>query len=778
MKKLLFFAAAALMLIACSKNDSAPELVVQKNAEGTTVFYAKTENAPVPGTKVYADDQLRLLWNANDSITIFNKSTQNKLYCFTGDDGDSGGSFDYISGSSSGTVTSLADNYALYPYFGSASINSTGTQIATVLPYEQYYKENSFGIGANTMVAVCDGDDNHLSFKNVCGYLKFRFYGHNIKIKKVTLEGNGREQLAGRALITPSMEDAPTVVFDGSAAIAFPYINLICPQPVPIGLTGSEATDFILVVPPVTFTNGFKVRVTDILGGVSEVATTNSLTIERNRMETMEAVAIVPDYSNAYVDFDDEAFKAYCVENFDSDEDGDISIAEAEVPASMNVSNLGIRSMKGLECFVNLTYLDCNVNQITELDVSNLTHLETLLCNGNQLTSLDLSSNTALEQVYCTGNRLSSLNLGSNSSLTILNVTSNQLSSLDLSGTPNLNTVIFSDNRIRNIDLTACPDLTLLRCSDNLLSSIDLSSNTALTELDVSNNRLTSLDLTANTALVKVNCVSNLLEVLDIRSHSALQELRCGSNTRMTSLVCRDNRNLTLLNVRGNTSLQSIDVTSNKLQVIGEIKTCTSLETLLCGSNRLTDLDVSDMTSLKILHAAYNGMTSINVSGCTALEDLDCRRNSLTTLDVTTNTYLIVLSCEFNSLTSLDVSHNLKLVELKAQNNQLASISFTTLLGAKVNLQTLWVQNNQLTSMDLSKLLKLETLYCHDNSLFALSVVNNTNLTKLAAWSTGATGSIARLSKASGQNITYLASDHSTVIDPTGEPWNTLIANL
>ncbi len=769
--KRFVFAVAVLMLFACSKEDQAPELALQPAEGGTSVFYAETEGAPGTGTKVYADDQLRLLWNANDSITIFNKSTQNKLYCFTGDDGDSGGSFDYISGSSSTSPTSLADNYALYPYFGSASINSTGTQITTVLPYEQIYKENSFGDGANTMVAVCDGDENHLSFKNVCGFIKFRFYGHNIKIKKVTLEGNGREQIAGRALITPSMDDDPTVVFDGSAAIAFRYINLICPQPVPIGLTGSEATDFILVVPPVTFANGFKVRVTDILGGVSEVATTNSLTIERNRMETMEAVAIVPDYSNAYVDFDDDAFKAYCVENFDSDDDGDISIAEAEVPTSMDVSNLGIRSMKGLECFVNLTSLDCNVNQITELDVSNLVHLETLLCNGNQLTSLDLSSNTVLEQVYCTGNQLSSLNLGSNSSLTILNVTSNQLSSLDLSGTPNLNTVIFSNNHIRNIDLSACPDLTILRCSDNLLSSIDLSNNTALTELDVSSNRLTSLDLTANTALVKVNCDSNLLELLYIRNHSALQELRCGSNTRMTSLVCRDNRNLTLLNVRGNTSLQSIDVTS-------EIKTCTSLDTLLCGSNMLTDLDVSDMTSLKILHAAYNGMTSINVSGCTTLEDLDCRRNSLTTLDVTTNTYLIVLSCEFNSLTSLDVSHNLKLVELKAQNNQLASISFTTLLGAKVNLKTLWVQNNQLTSMDLSKLLKLETLYCHDNSLFALSVVNNTNLTKLAAWSTGATGSIARLSKASGQNITYLASDHSTVINPTGEPWNTLIANL
>ena len=93
--KRFVFAAAVLMLFACSKEDQAPELALQPAEGGTSVFYAETEGAPGTGTKVYADDQLRLLWNANDSITIFNKSTQNKLYCFTGDDGDSGGSFDY-----------------------------------------------------------------------------------------------------------------------------------------------------------------------------------------------------------------------------------------------------------------------------------------------------------------------------------------------------------------------------------------------------------------------------------------------------------------------------------------------------------------------------------------------------------------------------------------------------------------------------------------------------------------------------------------------------------
>jgi Leucine-rich repeat (LRR) protein len=57
----------------------------------------------------------------------------------------------------------------------------------------------------------------------------------------------------------------------------------------------------------------------------------------------------------------------------------------------MNISNL-----TGIEAFTALTYLDCRVNQLTSLDVSQNTALTLLSCEGNQLTSLDVSQNTAL----------------------------------------------------------------------------------------------------------------------------------------------------------------------------------------------------------------------------------------------------------------------------------------------------------------------------------------------------------------------------------------------
>ena len=57
----------------------------------------------------------------------------------------------------------------------------------------------------------------------------------------------------------------------------------------------------------------------------------------------------------------------------------------------------------------SLTYLYCNNNSLTSLDVSGLTALTALYCSGNSLTSLDVSGLTALTSMDCSGNSLTSL---------------------------------------------------------------------------------------------------------------------------------------------------------------------------------------------------------------------------------------------------------------------------------------------------------------------------------------------------------------------------------
>ena len=81
----------------------------------------------------------------------------------------------------------------------------------------------------------------------------------------------------------------------------------------------------------------------------------------------------------------------------------------------------------------SLTYLDCNSNQLTSLDVSEKTALTYLDCSYNQLTSLDVSANTALTDLNCTSNQLTSLDVSENTALTNLYCDINQLTSLDVS---------------------------------------------------------------------------------------------------------------------------------------------------------------------------------------------------------------------------------------------------------------------------------------------------------------------------------------------------------
>ena len=70
MKKLMLLAIAALMLFSCSKEDRVSAVKAERTGNQITKFYATTEGSPVPGSKVYADENLRLLWNENDYISI------------------------------------------------------------------------------------------------------------------------------------------------------------------------------------------------------------------------------------------------------------------------------------------------------------------------------------------------------------------------------------------------------------------------------------------------------------------------------------------------------------------------------------------------------------------------------------------------------------------------------------------------------------------------------------------------------------------------------------
>ena len=112
-----------------------------------------------------------------------------------------------------------------------------------------------------------------------------------------------------------------------------------------------------------------------------------------------------------------------------------IDLNEVKDIETLKLSSCGLTSLRGIEYFTSLLYLDCGSNQLTALDISNNTALTHLNCGSNQLTALDISSsNTALNYLDCSFNDLTALDISSsNTALTYLNCYYNQLTALDIS---------------------------------------------------------------------------------------------------------------------------------------------------------------------------------------------------------------------------------------------------------------------------------------------------------------------------------------------------------
>ena len=130
----------------CSQEEL---LKIESSSSGGKKFTASFEQHV---SRTYIEDDTYLRWTAGDQISLFDGSTLNSQFQFDGETGDNSGTFTQVN-APYGTGNSLSANYALYPYASSTKILESGVITAT-LPATQTYATNSFGLGANTMVAV------------------------------------------------------------------------------------------------------------------------------------------------------------------------------------------------------------------------------------------------------------------------------------------------------------------------------------------------------------------------------------------------------------------------------------------------------------------------------------------------------------------------------------------------------------------------------------------------------------------------------------------------
>lgn len=242
-------------------------------------------------TRTYVEEGKYLRWHESDLITAFLGTCANRQYEFSGATGDNSGTFWYCysSGDNVGADVKLDAIYAVYPYADATTIDSSGI-ISLTLPATQTYAEKSFGIGANTMVAVTSGvNDMYLGFKNVGGYVRLKLYGEAWTVKSITLKGNNGEKLAGAATVAMEHGGLPDVTMLSRATNS---VTLDCGDGVEVGTSAAEATEFWIVLPEVTFEKGFTITVTDSAGRTFSKRTTNEVAIVRNTIQGMSPLSL------------------------------------------------------------------------------------------------------------------------------------------------------------------------------------------------------------------------------------------------------------------------------------------------------------------------------------------------------------------------------------------------------------------------------------------------------------------------------------------------------
>lgn len=191
----------------------------------------------------------------------------------------------------------------------------------------------------------------------------------------------------------------------------------------------------------------------------------------------------------------------------DANNDGEISIAEAENVVYLEIDGVGVSNLSELSYFTNLEGLIIyEEDNLTTIDLSHNTALKYLELENCGLRALDLSYNTALKELWCSGNRLTILDVSKNTALLALVCDDNQLTTLDVSKNTALKGLLCSDNRLTALDVSKNTALVKLDCEDNPLTTLDVSKNTALKYFYCGENQLTTLDVSKNTALIELDC--------------------------------------------------------------------------------------------------------------------------------------------------------------------------------------------------------------------------------------------------------------------------------
>ena len=211
----------------------------------------------------------------------------------------------------------------------------------------------------------------------------------------------------------------------------------------------------------------------------------------------------------------DPAFRQrFIALRYEENDNGKIEVSEREDVTDLDLTNLGIVNLEGINSFMNLRELQIPQNKIAKLDVSKLKNLQGLYAWDNPLTDVNVTGLTKLKNLYVQ-------NFGGPYGIEL-----SYLKTLDVSTLTSLEDLRCSNNRITSLDVSGLQNLQKIECRFNLLNSVNLTKAPNLKSVDISKNPLEiTVDIRGLMYLEYFNCRECSLLFLNMSGTVRLKEI-------------------------------------------------------------------------------------------------------------------------------------------------------------------------------------------------------------------------------------------------------------
>ena len=227
-------ALVALAITSCKKDETTKEMT-----------FMATITQPAAEGRTHIDGNNNLVWDANNSIKVFNANGQEGNFTTSAQDVWQNAPFN-------GTIIPTDTYTAFYP---NASVSGTNV-VLTLKATQDFVTNNTFDDNTYPMVAVNNG--NNFQFHSPAGVLRLRFTSDNpCTVGSIVLTGRSNNDVLAGNLVYAYNDADPNhyTVQNGTNTVTLDCGN-------GVALT-SEDTYFNIVTLNCTFPNGFNVKVYD-----------------------------------------------------------------------------------------------------------------------------------------------------------------------------------------------------------------------------------------------------------------------------------------------------------------------------------------------------------------------------------------------------------------------------------------------------------------------------------------------------------------------------------